>query len=31
MLGGQEPAAAAEAASGQLDAFLAGYSGAPIL
>ena len=31
MLSGQEPAAAAEAASGQLDAFLARYSGAPIL
>ena len=30
-LGGQDPAAAAAAASGQLDAFLAGYSGAPIL
>lgn len=31
MLGGQDPAAAAAAASDQLDAFLAGYSGAPIL
>jgi multiple sugar transport system substrate-binding protein len=31
MLGGQDPAAAAAAASDQLDTFLAGYSGAPIL
>lgn len=31
MLNGQDPAKAAEVASGQLDAFLAGYSGAPIL
>ena len=31
MLGGQEPAAVAEAASQQLDAFFAGYSGARIL
>ncbi len=31
MLGGQDPAAAAAAASDQLDAFLAGYGGAPIL
>jgi multiple sugar transport system substrate-binding protein len=30
-LNGQDPAAAAAAASDQLDAFLAGYSGAPIL
>ena len=31
MLGGQDPAAAAAAASDQLDAFFGGYSGAPIL
>ena len=31
LLSGQDPAAAAEAASDQLDAFLAGYRGAPIL
>jgi multiple sugar transport system substrate-binding protein len=30
-LGGADPAAVAESASRQLDAFFAGYSGAPIL
>ena len=30
-LNGQDPAQAAQAASDQIDAFLAGYKGAPIL